>query len=477
MNEITQTNDSEFSVVQENHQKDFLPGIEALGAGYDILGEYASAKSITFQLFDWRKEKPKKVSFKSEYVVPEIVDVQQQDRADYKHSEGSSITKFQESFSSEVEISGAYNLFSASIANEFSSSSLRNAENEFSRIQESITTYSLKILPDYHKLRSLLLEKIRNEIDSAKTDQDFENLFNQYGSHFLSGIIMGGKAALSSATNKLQIDKTYSNETITKANYENLTGSISAEDKAKYEQSLQSFQANSETSKSVKGGDAVLASQVFSNDQENFNAWKESVGSSPDFVDFMPNAPMTGIWELCEDSTQKNNMQKYFEETWGQRKSKEAQFYADYIDQLVVISGGNSSIQPPAGFSKIPDDLNKGAGGKHIYLCYHKVSVDNVSQNNPKCISDITTVTGKDTPAPSGYEKIGVDLNKGASGEFIYFCFKEAEYSNKEAIKAVSIISGDNPDLPPPYDFEKVEQDLNQDAGGDYIYACYSKAG
>ena len=46
---------------------------------------------------------------------------------------------------------------------------------------------------------------------------------------------------------------------------------------------------------------------------------------------------------------------------------------------------------------------------------------------------------------------------------------------NKEAIKAVTIISGDNPDLPPPYDFEKVEQDLNQGAGGDYIYACYSK--
>ena len=40
------------------------------------------------------------------------------------------------------------------------------------------------------------------------------------------------------------------------------------------------------------------------------------------------------------------------------------------ITALEVIEGKHTT--PPSGFTKINLDLNKGAGGKYIYLCYKK---------------------------------------------------------------------------------------------------------
>src|SRR5687767_981922 len=96
----------------------FLPGVEAIGAGYNIFGGYAEAGSITSQLFDWLKATRKPVFFKNDYSVPDPVDVQQQDAATYERSAGSSIRQYQESLSSSVTIDGVYNLFSGSIAEE-----------------------------------------------------------------------------------------------------------------------------------------------------------------------------------------------------------------------------------------------------------------------------------------------------------------------------------------------------------------------
>ena len=40
------------------------------------------------------------------------------------------------------------------------------------------------------------------------------------------------------------------------------------------------------------------------------------------------------------------------------------------MSDVKVISGGNASIRPPDGYTRIDVDLNAGAGGKYIYLCY-----------------------------------------------------------------------------------------------------------
>ena len=43
-----------------------------------------------------------------------------------------------------------------------------------------------------------------------------------------------------------------------------------------------------------------------------------------------------------------------------------------FVTAVTVITGDSANISPPAGYTKIAVDLNKGAGGKYIYLCYQK---------------------------------------------------------------------------------------------------------
>jgi hypothetical protein len=42
------------------------------------------------------------------------------------------------------------------------------------------------------------------------------------------------------------------------------------------------------------------------------------------------------------------------------------------IMEVGVIAGGSSSIAPPLGWKKVPQDLNQGAGGDYIYFCFRK---------------------------------------------------------------------------------------------------------
>jgi len=452
----------------------FLPGVEAIGAGYNIFAGYASAKSITSQLFDWLKANKKPVPFKTDYSIPDPVDVQQQDVATYAKSAGSSIEQYQNSLSMSVKIDGGYNLFSGSVSEEFNSTSIGIAENEFSRIQQTITLWSLVLRPDLARLRELLFPSVREDLDAAMSDAQVELLFDKYGSHFLAGIIMGGRAVLASSTNKVTIARSETLDVVATQTYQALTGQLSAEERVRHAAAISSFEQSSDYSGFVTGGNGVDAGKVFNGDVASFNAWTDSVGRSPDFVAFMTTNPLLGIWTLCADEMQKARMQAYFANTWGPRKSREAALHADYIDALAIVHGNQSDIPAPQGYVKIPQDLNAGAKGKYIYLCYHATSA---AAHEKPCLVDIRFVSGnhQDIPAPPGYTKIDVDLNKGAGGDFIYLCYKTAPYDAAEAIESVAIISGDDPDIPAPYGYIKIPQDLNAGAKGKYIYLCYMK--
>ncbi len=139
------------------------------------------------------------------------------------------------------------------------------------------------------------------------------------------------------------------------------------------------------------------------------------------------------------------------------------------ITGLEVIVGDSSSIQAPPGFTKIPVDLNKGAGGKYINLCFKRDS------GSP--ITGLTVILGQNTLPPSGYKKIPKDLNQGAraKGEYIYLCYKEG--SGVPILDIVFQSTSTDDQYPPRgYDgisYSQIAVDLNKDAKGNYIYLYY----
>lgn len=138
-----------------------------------------------------------------------------------------------------------------------------------------------------------------------------------------------------------------------------------------------------------------------------------------------------------------------------------------YIADLEIITGKNPEVG--SGYTCIKKDLNEGAKGDSIYLCYKKT--DNLNE----AITSIYFVHGEDAPKPSDYDKkLAKDLNDGAGGEYIYLCYRKK--SGEDPITDLDVISGKKNTITPSKGFIRINDDLNADAGGLFIYLCYKPA-
>jgi hypothetical protein len=87
----------------------------------------------------------------------------------------------------------------------------------------------------------------------------------------------------------------------------------------------------------------------------------------------------------------------------------------------------------------MPLDLNKGVGGKYIYLCYRR---DGIPVSNLVVIS----ATDPDIGPPPGYQKavnlesnLPQDLDEGAGGCYIYVCL-EKDITSKQFMYGVNLV-------------------------------------
>lgn len=136
------------------------------------------------------------------------------------------------------------------------------------------------------------------------------------------------------------------------------------------------------------------------------------------------------------------------------------------ILDITTISGDSSDIPAPEGFRKINGDLNAGAGGKFIFLCVKEAYLGNPGP----FVIDVTFVVGdnQNVAAPPGYTRLEQDLNEGAGGKFIYLCFLRG---SGPAIDELRLQSMDTPlQAHANWRYIMIPQDLNDGAGGQYLY-------
>ena len=130
------------------------------------------------------------------------------------------------------------------------------------------------------------------------------------------------------------------------------------------------------------------------------------------------------------------------------------------ISEITVIAGGNAGIQPPPGFTKIAVDLNQGAGGAYIYVCYKKGVGAPIT-------GLAVTANIQDPPTDAVYTRVNVDLNQGAGGAYIWLWYTKDPGCGTVHNLAVTVNAGG------PADYVHIPNDLNQGAGGDFIYLSY----
>lgn len=136
----------------------------------------------------------------------------------------------------------------------------------------------------------------------------------------------------------------------------------------------------------------------------------------------------------------------------------------DIISEVAIIYGSNSSIQAPAGYTKVNTDLNLQAGGDYMYLCYKR--------GTGAPISGIAVTRGGGVP-PAGpaWTKINIDLNRHAGGDYIYLWYTKDP--SCAVIYDIIVLNGRSTATPPGY--TKINTDLNENAGGAYLYFAYLK--
>lgn len=130
------------------------------------------------------------------------------------------------------------------------------------------------------------------------------------------------------------------------------------------------------------------------------------------------------------------------------------------------------------------------------YFSFYGVSASSISDvDNQEVIVDLLVMNFNSdrhsNPCPAGYEWDGTDINEGARGQSIYLCYKKGHYPLYQAITDVTFASDkDEEDARCPSGYTGLYSaapgsdrtgsgsgDLNDGAGGSYIYLCYKRLG
>jgi len=171
------------------------------------------------------------------------------------------------------------------------------------------------------------------------------------------------------------------------------------------------------------------------------------------------------------------------------------------VTDIIVVEGRSdreARNKCPRGYTLIPVDLNMGAGGRWLYLCYS--TAPGLAPIEALALS-FSTSSSTRWAGPAAATRIDVDLNMGAGGEYIYLWYLRqgadrstipfslrSFFSNTTNVESLDVIAADNPITSHPQGaiwkrvegykhpsspIVAVDPDVNRGAGGKYIYIFY----
>ena len=158
-------------------------------------------------------------------------------------------------------------------------------------------------------------------------------------------------------------------------------------------------------------------------------------------------------------------------------KSEISWLNTDIVIGLTVVNSKGSPQNCPSDYipaSGCDDncDLNYGAGGNYIYLCQKKKKFKELSLED-KPISKIKTIYNSKT-CGNNLNLILSDLNAGAGGDDIYLCYGTNEEDPSPITDIFIYIKGYN-NVPDGYACEMNDLNSRSRKKGPVIYACYKK--
>ena len=383
---------------------ELINGIENLGSGYDVFDQFADASKVKAPILDYRALNE-----------DGLVEMKTLEHSTFHTTSGSSISEYSNSLSVSVGISGSYMFFSGSVRTNFSKSRYSYDSYSFATYHSMINKYQLRIPTDWNAddLKPYLSIQAKNKINDISI-APFD-IFQIYGTHCLTGVVVGGRLDYSISARTRDIKENVSIGVYAEASFSvGLgSGSINTEviDSTEYAQFASSMEKHLE----VYGGSSELGQHIINKD--DYDAWISSVGDNHVFCNYTQNG-LIPIWKFCEDDSRRAELEGAYA-AWAIDRAITVNPAPRACILDIKIFDGPSLANPykinGRDYYRLPYDLNRSVDnswGEETYIYY----LPGMENDTMPPIAEICTINETDgeelADLPIGFVKIEDNLNQ-----------------------------------------------------------------
>ena len=278
------------------------PGLDILGYGYDVFGNYADqASKKKYCLFNYTNFTNVPIG-SNQYSVPEYVFLENISKHKVSTVSGESMREYSKSQSASVGLGVDGMFFSASINTSFSESNSGSVRHYYYTYRDANTKWRISFDErDYDNLDKILNPRFKQDLATM----DPAKLFDLYGTHYISSAYLGGRADYNTVSDVSSSTKTSDIAVAVEASYGAVNGSASVSE------SQENTLKNSKTKEKLTftGGNSEFANNI--SDPVAYQNWASGIAKMPVLCDFDKNS-LKPIWNFCVDPKRKEALKAEF---------------------------------------------------------------------------------------------------------------------------------------------------------------------
>ncbi|MBO6263689.1 MAG: InlB B-repeat-containing protein [Clostridia bacterium] len=325
-----------------------------IGYGYNVIdSDYVNSSEVktNYRIFDADKLNKK-----------QLIMIKDHNSEDYYIS-GNSVSTYQASVEAKMSAKvAAKKIFSGSIKAKFKTTTKTTASALFYEYSHTTKAYQLILQCDFEEYKEMLTEAFKRDL----LNLDIGTLFNRYGTHVITSVIMGGRFDLSYTMLSDAVIDTASLSASLDTSFKAWGVDTSVDVSTNIEATAKENNTTINVEASCFGGDKIQ----MNNEKailSNYQKWLSTIDENPSLVGIRDINSLIPIWELLGDSAEERArkeelaaaFEKYGEETY---------------DSLLENYGIKSTTDPESLDIVLTDknnkevDLNKIAAGDTVYL-------------------------------------------------------------------------------------------------------------
>jgi hypothetical protein len=460
----------------DGHNDNVNPAFAYIGFGYDLTMNWADQNGKRGIVFDATKVP---TSYVQNITLEEL---------SYRQVTATNVEEYERQMSGSLSISGSYRFFSGAVRTNFDDAHYRYEGRSFSTIQFYDQKSRTHIIANYATaptLRAYMDAKARADLDGTMSPRE---IFTIYGTHVMTGAVMGARFDFNATMLTTRIVEGSSFDAMARASFASFYASAGVAGSFRSDEERTSFQQYGSINLRVYGGRSELALN-----DASLSEWRSSIDANRVWMNFTDGG-LIPIWEFCSDPARSRQIRDALP-AWIQEHAITVDPLPEPPGECVldIFTSNRDDAETIARngltYYRLNANLNGGTGGDAVYL-YYALGPDTIATGEYTPVTDLhlglgtSSTMAQNDAADGGYTPVGVDLNSGAGGAFIYLGLRRAH--GAAPVRALQIynqtvgiaVYSRNADESRQY-FDVPSRvgrlDLNRGAGGHFIYMLCAK--